>query len=122
MGCHLSGTTRVVHSFSLTSASGATPDREAMGEARAMSRRHAVAATGVVLVGTMLIAACGTNRSEGDAAGSSCDTSKGTLVVGMIAPVSGSLSAIGLGMRNSADLAVKQANQKCTVPGYRLAF
>ena len=44
-----------------------------------MSRRHAVAATGVVLVGTMLIAACGTNRSEGDAAGSSCDTSKGTL-------------------------------------------
>jgi branched-chain amino acid transport system substrate-binding protein len=88
-----------------------------------MSRRNVVAATGVVLVGAMLLAACGTNRSEGGAAaGSSCDTSKGTLVIGMIAPMSGSLSAIGLGMRNSADLAVDQANEKCTVPGYRLAF
>jgi branched-chain amino acid transport system substrate-binding protein len=88
-----------------------------------MSRRPAVAATGVVLVGTMLLAACGTNRSEGDAAaGSSCDTSKGTLVIGMIAPMSGGLSAIGLGMRNSADLAIDQANENCTVPGYRLAF
>jgi branched-chain amino acid transport system substrate-binding protein len=81
-----------------------------------------VAATGVVLVGATLLAACGTNRSEGDAAGSTCDTSKGTLVIGMIAPMSGGLSAIGLGMRNSADLAIDQANQMCAVPGYRLAF
>src|SRR5918999_1720141 len=93
-----------------------------MGEATPMSRRNA-AATGVVLVGAMLLAACGTNRSEGDAAdGSSCDTSKGTLVIGMIAPMSGGLSAIGLGMRNSADLAVDQASENCAVPGYRLAF
>ena len=54
--------------------------------------------------------------------GSSCDTSKGTLVVGMVAPLSGGLSALGLGMSHSADLAVDQANQKCTVPGYALAF
>jgi branched-chain amino acid transport system substrate-binding protein len=40
----------------------------------------------------------------------------------MIAPMSGGLSAIGLGMRNSADLAVDQANASCAVPGYRLAF
>jgi branched-chain amino acid transport system substrate-binding protein len=88
-----------------------------------MSRRSAVAVTGVVLAGATLLAACGTNRSEGDgAAGSSCDTGKGTLVIGMIAPMSGGLSAIGLGMRNSADLAIDQANANCTVPGYRLAF
>jgi branched-chain amino acid transport system substrate-binding protein len=87
-----------------------------------MSRKPAVATTGMVLVGAMLLAACGTNRSEGDAAGSSCDTSKGTLIIGMISPMSGSLSAIGLGMRNSADLAIDQANEKCAVPGYRLAF
>ena len=54
--------------------------------------------------------------------GSSCDTSKGTLVIGMVAPLSGGLSALGLGMSHSADLAVDQANQKCTVPGYELAF
>lgn len=87
-----------------------------------MSRRRAVAVTGAVLVGATLLAACGTNRSEGAAAGSSCDTSKGTLVVGMIAPMSGGVSAFGLGMRNSADLAIDQANGNCTVPGYRLVF
>jgi branched-chain amino acid transport system substrate-binding protein len=88
-----------------------------------MSRRYAVAATGVVLVAAALLSACGTNRSEGEAAGgSSCDTSKGTLVIGMIAPMSGGVSAFGLGMRNSADLAIDQANENCTVPGYRLVF
>jgi branched-chain amino acid transport system substrate-binding protein len=76
----------------------------------------------VVLAGAMLLAGCGTNRSEGDAAGSSCDVSRGTLTIGMIAPMSGGLSAIGLGMRNSADLAIDQANASCAVPGYRLAF
>ena len=40
----------------------------------------------------------------------------------MVAPLSGGLSALGLGMSHSADLAVDQANQKCTVPGYKLAF
>ena len=40
----------------------------------------------------------------------------------MVAPLSGGLSALGLGMSHSADLAVDQANQKCTVPGYALAF
>jgi branched-chain amino acid transport system substrate-binding protein len=53
---------------------------------------------------------------------SSCDTSRGTLVLGMIAPLSGGLSALGLGMSHSADLAVNQANQKCAVPGYKLVF
>ncbi|GEL19535.1 branched-chain amino acid ABC transporter substrate-binding protein [Pseudonocardia asaccharolytica] len=88
-----------------------------------MSRKRAVVATAAVLAGALVLTACGTNRSEtGGTAGGSCDTSKGTLVIGMIAPLSGGLSALGLGMRNSAELAVDQANQKCTVPGYRLAF
>lgn len=87
-----------------------------------MSRKHAVTVTGAVLAGAMLLSACGTNRSEGGAAGANCDTNKGSLVIGMIASLSGGLSAIGLGMRNSADLAVEQANEKCTVPGYELVF
>lgn len=85
-----------------------------------MSRRRAVV-TAAILAGALGLSACGTNREEGGgAAAGACDTSKGTLVVGMVAPLSGPLSALGLGMQNSADLAVDQANQNCTVPGYAL--
>ncbi|HEY0816985.1 MAG TPA: branched-chain amino acid ABC transporter substrate-binding protein [Pseudonocardia sp.] len=88
-----------------------------------MTRRRTIA-TAAILVGALGLTACGTNRNEagGTGGGSSCDTSKGTLVIGMVAPLSGSLSALGLGMRNSSKLAVDQANQKCTVKGYKLAF
>ncbi len=88
-----------------------------------MSRRRVVV-TAAILVGALGLTACGTNREEGGgaAAGGSCDTSKGNLVVGMIAPLTGPLSALGLGMRNSADLAVDQANANCTVPGYQLTL
>ena len=40
----------------------------------------------------------------------------------MVAPLSGGLSSLGLGMSHSAELAVDQANAKCTVPGYQLVF
>ncbi len=88
-----------------------------------MTRRRTIA-TAAILVGALGLTACGTNRNEagGTGGGSTCDTSKGTLVIGMSAPLSGSLSALGLGMRNSAKMAVDQANQKCTVKGYKLAF
>jgi len=88
-----------------------------------MTRRRTIV-TAAILAGALGLTACGTNRSEsgGSGGGSTCDTSKGTLVIGMVAPLSGSLSALGLGMRNSAKLAVDQANQKCTVKGYKLAF
>ena len=93
-----------------------------------MTRRRTLV-TAALLVGALGLTACGTNRQEGGGSGgaggggnSSCDTSKGTLVIGMVAPLSGGLSALGLGMSHSADLAVKQANDKCTVPGYKLVF
>ena len=40
----------------------------------------------------------------------------------MVAPLSGGLSSLGLGMSHWADLAVDQANAKCTVPRYQLVF
>ncbi|GAA1207695.1 branched-chain amino acid ABC transporter substrate-binding protein [Pseudonocardia alaniniphila] len=88
-----------------------------------MTRRRTIV-TAAILAGALGLTACGTNREEatGTGGGAACDTSKGTLIIGMIAPLSGGLSALGLGMKNSADLAVDQANQKCTVPGYQLAF
>jgi branched-chain amino acid transport system substrate-binding protein len=88
-----------------------------------MTRRRTTIVTAALLAGALGLTACGTNRQEsGGGSGSSCDTSKGTLVIGMVAPLSGSLSALGLGMSHSADLAVNQANTKCTVPGYKLVF
>ncbi|MEJ2859866.1 branched-chain amino acid ABC transporter substrate-binding protein [Actinomycetospora flava] len=67
-----------------------------------------------------MLAACGgAGGSSGD--GGDCDTSRGTLVVGLVAPLSGELASVGLGMKNSADLAVSQANARCAVPGYHLA-
>lgn len=87
-----------------------------------MTRKRTVV-TAAILAGALGLTACGTNRDEAAGGGSgSCDTSKGTLVIGMIAPLTGDLSALGLGMQNSADLAVKQADQKCTIPGYKLDF
>ena len=90
-----------------------------------MSRRRTIV-TAAILAGALGLTACGTNREEGTGGaaggGSSCDTSKGTLVVGMVAPLSGGLSSLGLGMSHSADLAVDQANARCAVPGYNLVF
>ena len=100
------------------------PSRASGRTLSSMTRRRTIV-TAAILAGALGLTACGTNRQEAPAAaagGSSCDTSKGTLVIGMVAPLSGSLSALGLGMSHSADLAVDQANQKCTVPGYELAF
>ncbi len=87
-----------------------------------MTRRRTIV-TAAILAGALGLTACGTNQTEASGSGGgSCDTSKGNLVIGMVAPLSGSLSALGLGMRNSAKLAVDQANQKCTVKGYKLAL
>jgi branched-chain amino acid transport system substrate-binding protein len=89
-------------------------------------RNQTVKAAAVVAAGLLLLSACGTNKEESAPAGGgdtqSCDTSKGTLIVGVIAPLSGELSALGKGIENSASLAVDEANEKCTVPGYKLAL
>jgi branched-chain amino acid transport system substrate-binding protein len=90
-------------------------------------RNQTAKAAVLVAAGALVLAACGTNKTEtpsgggGNGGQASCDSSKGTLIVGVIAPQSGSLSALGLGIKNSADLAIKQANEKCAVPGYKLA-
>ena len=81
----------------------------------------------VVLVVGVVVAVQNLGGNVGGTTGPStapqaCDTSHGTLMLGMIAPLSGGLSALGLGMSHSADLAVDQANQKCTMPGYQLVF
>ena len=43
--------------------------------------------------------------------------SKTTVVIGVDAPLTGSLSALGQGIKNSVDLAAKTANKNNEVPG-----
>jgi branched-chain amino acid transport system substrate-binding protein len=88
-------------------------------------RNQTAKAAVLVAAGALVLAACGTNKTETPSGGggggqAQCDTSKGNLTVGVIAPLSGDLSALGLGIKNSADLAVQEANEKCAVKGYKL--
>jgi branched-chain amino acid transport system substrate-binding protein len=59
------------------------------------------------------------NGNKADPA--ACKATKGTLVVGVIAPLSGAAAAQGKGIENSTRLAVDQANKACAVKGYKLA-
>ncbi|MEU9734516.1 branched-chain amino acid ABC transporter substrate-binding protein [Streptomyces sp. NPDC048002] len=68
-----------------------------------------------LLAGSLLLTACG-SRDEGDTAeGGDGATTKVT--IGFDAPLSKDLAAVGLGMKNSAELAVKKANEDKLVPG-----
>lgn len=82
-----------------------------------MVSRRLVTASIPLLVGTLILSACGSSKTETGAGGSSANK---TLTIGVIAPLSGDLSAVGLGIKNGVDLAVKQANQKQTVKGYTI--
>jgi branched-chain amino acid transport system substrate-binding protein len=87
-------------------------------------RNHPVRAAAVVAVAAMLLGSCtsGDEDNPDNAGQDGCDTSKGTLVIGVIAPLSGELIAQGKGIENSSRLAVEQANKDCAVNGYKLAL
>jgi len=63
------------------------------------------------------MSACGSRADQGGTAGES--TNK-VAKIGVVAPLSGDLSALGLGIRNSVDLAIRQANEAKTIPGWTL--
>ncbi|MFE1173773.1 branched-chain amino acid ABC transporter substrate-binding protein [Streptomyces sp. NPDC058773] len=68
--------------------------------------------TTAVTAGALTLSACG---SRGD--NKSGDGSKTTVVIGLDAPTTGELSALGLGIRNSAQLAIDTANKSGEVKG-----
>jgi branched-chain amino acid transport system substrate-binding protein len=70
----------------------------------------------------MVSAACGTNKKESSTNSGAASSSSPTAKIALIAPLSGDLSALGLGMRNAVDLAVKQANDAGKVKGWKLEF
>ncbi|MFE9247485.1 branched-chain amino acid ABC transporter substrate-binding protein [Streptomyces sp. NPDC007088] len=75
--------------------------------------------TTVLTTGALTLSACGSRDDDDSSGGDKTNGSskKTTVVIGVDAPLSGDLSALGLGIRNSADLATKIANKKDLVPG-----
>ncbi|MFE9018168.1 branched-chain amino acid ABC transporter substrate-binding protein [Streptomyces sp. NPDC007808] len=78
-----------------------------------MRQRSIIAITAALAAGSLTLTACG-SRDEG---GNSSNGDKTTVVIGLDAPLTGDLSALGLGMKNSADLAAKTANKQEFVKG-----
>ncbi|MDX2594799.1 MULTISPECIES: branched-chain amino acid ABC transporter substrate-binding protein [Streptomyces] len=80
-----------------------------------MRQRSLIAITAALAAGALTLTACG-SRDSGDK-GSDSGNGGTTVVIGVDAPLTGDLSALGLGIRNSVDLATKQANKKNYVKG-----
>lgn len=81
-----------------------------------MRHRSLFILTAVLTTGALTLTACGSRDDSKNGSGSG-DTQ--TVVIGLDAPITGDLSALGLGIKNSADLAVKTANKENTVPGIK---
>ncbi|AVZ72424.1 branched chain amino acid ABC transporter substrate-binding protein [Streptomyces lunaelactis] len=78
-----------------------------------MRHRSLLILTTVVTTGALTLSACG---SRDDDKGTDSGK-KTTVVIGVDAPLTGSLSALGQGIKNSVDLAAKTANKNNEVPG-----
>lgn len=84
-------------------------------------RKHRLAVAGVALLALSLTAtACGTRSEPGNTGGGGGGTETKTAKIGVISPLTGDLSALGLGIRNSVDLAIQQANESNAIPGWKL--
>ena len=71
------------------------------------------------LAGSLLLAACGSESEDGGDDGSASGSGGDKVAkIGVIAPLSGDLTALGVGIRNGVDLAIKQANEEGEVEGW----
>ncbi|GGQ67759.1 branched chain amino acid ABC transporter substrate-binding protein [Streptomyces ruber] len=84
------------------------------GKGLIVRQRSLIAITAALAAGALTLTACGSRDENGGGS----DTSGGTtVVIGVDAPLTGDLSAMGLGIKNSADLAAKTANEEKYVEG-----
>ncbi|MGW7055235.1 branched-chain amino acid ABC transporter substrate-binding protein [Streptomyces sp. NPDC054887] len=79
-----------------------------------MRHRSLLILTTALTTGALTLTACG---SRDDAKGGDDSSKKTTVVIGVSVPLTGSLSALGQGIKNSVDLAAKTANKNNEVPG-----
>jgi branched-chain amino acid transport system substrate-binding protein len=67
--------------------------------------------------GALVLSGCGSNQTE---SGGDGGAAKKTATIGLSAPLSGDLTAIGVGIKNSVQLAIDQANKANKIPGWQL--
>ena len=84
-----------------------------------MPKRSVVSVGATLLVASMALSACG-SRGETGATTSGGEGATKVAKIGVIAPLSGDLAVLGLGIKNSVDLAIKQANESKAIPGWTL--
>nr|WP_223189741.1 branched-chain amino acid ABC transporter substrate-binding protein [Streptomyces sp. TRM68416] len=77
-------------------------------------QRSLIAITAALAAGALTLTACGSRDDDGGSDSSNGDTK---VIIGVDAPLTGDLSALGLGIKNSADLAAKTANKENFVDG-----
>lgn len=77
-------------------------------------------ASTALVVASLALAGCGSREPAPAASSPGASAAPKVAKIGFIAPLSGGLSALGLGMRNSVQLAVDQANEAGAVPGWTL--
>ncbi len=79
-----------------------------------MHQRRLIKLAAPLLIAALALSACGDDTEEGGGGGDK------VVKIGFLSPLSGDLSALGLGMRNSAQLAVDQANTAKAIPGWKI--
>lgn len=82
-----------------------------------MRQRRLTKLVAPAVIGVLVLAACGSKKEN---TGSNGGTK--TAKISVIAPLSGDLSALGLGIRNGVDLAIRQANDAKKISGWTLAL
>ncbi|MFI8516406.1 branched-chain amino acid ABC transporter substrate-binding protein [Streptomyces sp. NPDC085481] len=81
-----------------------------------MRHRSLLILTSVLTTGALTLTACGSRDDKANGGGDNAGGTT-TVVIGVDAPLTGSLSALGQGIKNSVDLAVQTANKNKEVPG-----
>ncbi|WP_344342921.1 branched-chain amino acid ABC transporter substrate-binding protein [Kitasatospora putterlickiae] len=81
-----------------------------------MRHRSAVVVS-IAVIGALTLTACGSRDDK--KTGEDAQGKETTVFIGVDAPLTGDLSALGLGIRNSVDLAIRQANERHEVPGVK---
>ncbi len=84
------------------------------GKGLIVRQRSLIAITAALAAGALTLTACGSRSGDKGSSGSSGGT---TVTIGVDAPLTGDLSALGLGIKNSVDLAVNTANKQNYVKG-----
>ena len=81
-----------------------------------MHQRSMVRVGASLIIASLALSACGSRNTPI----TSANNGNKTAIIGIMAPLSGDLSALGLGIQHSVELAVKQANASNAIPGWTL--